>query len=197
MYCICSIIAFLIAGFGVVTPKTNTGKLVLIPYALIGIPMMLAYLSYIGSVLSDWTDQVMRCIHKIVKGNRPLKYKRLKHCFYLFIGMWLVIVCALLEFVFSPTLSWLDGLYFYFVTFTTIGFGDIVEPASAIQFYLIKLFLGLSIASGVVDSLLDLRHWIGWGSHGGTQKCLCCHYIEETEDNAEDESPSVVCDTQL
>jgi amino acid permease len=43
----------LLSGYGNLTPKTDLGKLVTIVYALIGIPLMLLYMSNIGNILGD------------------------------------------------------------------------------------------------------------------------------------------------
>jgi Ion channel len=47
MSCGCSV-----AGYGGVTPKTTWGRIVTIVYALVGIPLMLVYLSTVGDLLA-------------------------------------------------------------------------------------------------------------------------------------------------
>ena len=42
---------FVIAGYGNLTPKTDLGKLATIIYALVGIPLMLLYMTNIGHIL--------------------------------------------------------------------------------------------------------------------------------------------------
>lgn len=45
-------LSFFVAGYGSVTPRTTWGKIVTIIYALIGIPLMLMYLSTVGDFLA-------------------------------------------------------------------------------------------------------------------------------------------------
>ncbi len=171
--------------------------MLVIPYALFGIPMVLAYLASIGSIVSKWTTSIMMRMHKLIKGNKPLKYKSLKHCLYMYIAMWVITVLAVLDFVFIPNMlkSWLDGLYFYFVTFTTIGFGDIVGPATDVSFYGVKLFFGLSIISGVVDSFLKLIEHV---EIDVTCKSCSCRYTEEdNQDDANVENEQAINDTPV
>jgi len=41
-----------LTGYGNLTPKTDVGKLATIFYALVGIPLMLLYMTTIGSILA-------------------------------------------------------------------------------------------------------------------------------------------------
>ncbi len=41
------------AGYGNLTPKTDVGKLMTIFYALVGIPLMLLYMTNIGHILGS------------------------------------------------------------------------------------------------------------------------------------------------
>ncbi len=59
-----------IAGYGNLTPKTDVGKLATMVYALVGIPLMLLYMSNIGSILGDSFKyvyaKVCRYVSKII-----------------------------------------------------------------------------------------------------------------------------------
>lgn len=60
------------SGYGNVTPRTPAGKLVTIAYALLGIPLMLVYLSTVGDVLAR---AFRRLYNKLCKPTRPTKPK--------------------------------------------------------------------------------------------------------------------------
>ncbi len=79
--------------------------------------------------------------------------------------------------------SWLHGIYFHFVTFTRIGFGDIIGPAAVIHFYELDLFFGLSIISGVVDSFVNLTEYV---EIGVTCKGFSWRYIEGNKGEVRD-----------
>ena len=152
---------------------------------------MLSLLSYVGAVVSEWTEIVMYCVHKLIKGDKPLKYKTVKQCFYLFILLWLIIIAFITDLLFEIKLSgsdykisWLDGFYFSFVAYTTIGYGDISDPADAVNFYLYYLILGLAAVSGLSNSCIAAAERLKFRC--GRSKCCCCVYIEDdTEENIE------------
>lgn len=176
-----------ISGYGTITPKSVAGKMLLIPYALITIPLMLSFLAYVGSLVSRWTEAAMQCVHKLVKGEKPLHYKPLKRCFYLFLAFWIVSLILLLDYVFKPEMfesqgsaRWLDGFYFMFVTFTTIGFGDITGPANDVKFFMLTFVFGLVMISGFLDSFMSLSGRIEF-SLTGNSGCCCLHYTDDED----------------
>ena len=139
------------------TLKTDVGKLLLIPYALLTIPVTVSFLSYTGSILVGLTESLMIFIHKRFKKHKPLKYKSIKETFYLFLFMLLIIAIAIAKVAeYSFFTNYVDAFYFFIVTFTTIGYGDITEPADVEEFYGVELMLGLSVVSSLVDSFIGL-----------------------------------------
>ena len=52
------IIAFFVSGYGVIAPATDYGKLITIAYAVIGIPIYLIALAYIGEFLANMFKKV-------------------------------------------------------------------------------------------------------------------------------------------
>ena len=54
-------------------------------------------------------------------------------------------------------LNYVDNLYFWFVTFTTIGFGDITYDISDREFsFMVYRLFGLALLAGIIDSI------VGW-----------------------------------
>ncbi|XP_065068475.1 potassium channel subfamily K member 5-like [Rhopilema esculentum] len=174
-------------GFGGVTPRTTTGKLLTIPYALVTIPAMLSFLAYVGSVVSSWVENLMLCVHRLIKGNKPLRYKLVKRVIYMYIVVWIAGLLFAADFIFnslyfqaSSQESWINALYFAFVTFSTIGFGDISEPANDSKFYGLTLIVGLASFSGFADSILAASSRVKFGFKKN-YTFYFFHYIEDEE----------------
>ena len=53
-------------GYGDVVPLSDAGKLILIPYSLIGIPLMYSFLSIAGSVLTNVNEIIIDFVEKKV-----------------------------------------------------------------------------------------------------------------------------------
>ena len=171
-----------------ITPKSVTGKMLLIPYALLTIPMMLTYLAFIGSMVSKWAEEVMFLVHRCIKGDKPLRYKLLKRSLYLFLAFWIVSVIAMANYGTAPTafestgaMRWLDGFYFMLVTFTTIGFGDLTGPADDIGFFTWYFAVGLAVISGFMDSMVSLTDRVKFSLRGG-KRCFCIHYVADDDE---------------
>ena len=165
-----------------------------IPFALISIPLVLTRLAFVGSLVSAFVKWIMLRVRKCIKGTKPLRYKHLKRCLYLFLLFWLVCHIAVSSFlaeqhVFKShrSLNLLDGLYFLFVTYTTIGFGDITGPANSPRFYITWFFVGLALASGLFDSLVSLLRKVHLTSRSDASRC-CCNNDDDSE-SAENERP--------
>ena len=151
---------------------------------------MLSFLGFIGSIISGYAEGLMNCVHKMLKGDTPIRYKYIKKIFYFFIFMIFYTYVPIPGLMGDVTIldSYLNAFYFFFVTFTTVGYGDIVAPAEQIGFYTNNLGFGLAAVSAVIDSILELRNKLNFGCKG-TNNCCCFHYIEDEaeQNNAEDQ----------
>ena len=163
-----------------VTPKSSLGRLLTIPYALLSMPVVLSYLALVGSLISKFVEWIMMHVHRCIKGDKPLRYKHVKRCIYLFILFWLFSLLAVNSYVYNPlmfqssgAMRWLDGLYFIFVTYTTVGFGDITGPAYDVSFYTNWFFPGLALASGLIDSIVSLIDSFNFSSRTDGVSCCC------------------------
>lgn len=177
-------------GYGTITPKSDVGKLLVIPYALITIPLMLSYLALVGSIVSSWVECAMRLVHRCIKGDKPQRYAHLKRCTCLFIAFWILGAVILSSYIsgsyyFSSqgALKWLDGFYFVFITFTTIGFGDITGPANDVGFFTWRFAVGLAIISGFIDTFMAASERLNFSFRRRTNFC-CIHYKEDDESEA-------------
>ncbi|CAB1416780.1 unnamed protein product [Pleuronectes platessa] len=111
-------------GYGNVAPKTEGGRVFCILYGLCGIPLCLVWISELGSFFGDRAKRLSQVLIR-----RGVSVKRVQlTCTALFL-LWGVFVHLVIPpFVFMSMEGWsyLEGIYFSFITLTTVGFGDYV-----------------------------------------------------------------------
>ncbi|MBN3323656.1 KCNKG protein, partial [Atractosteus spatula] len=111
-------------GYGYLAPRTAGGQMFCVLFAMFGIPLNLIVLNHVGKILSSWTEKLGTRLY-----NRGVDEKRVKVftiVFFLVVGI--ILFLALPPFVFSLTEKWSyrEGVYYAFITLSTIGFGDFV-----------------------------------------------------------------------
>lgn len=119
-----------LTGYGFITPQTPEGQLLCIFVSLLGIPITMLAFKSIGEIIAKWISNVVEKFEtKIFKRTRP-KRMQAKSTVFLVSLMVLIIMVngSLMMRVFSWSL--MEGVYFWFITLTTIGFGDYVPAKS-------------------------------------------------------------------
>ncbi|XP_063145052.1 potassium channel subfamily K member 13 [Candoia aspera] len=134
-------------GFGTTTPTTRTGKLFLIFYGLIGCAGTILFFNLFLERLITIITCVMKSYHKKQlkrKGTHPgnvqqavgndelgslAGWKPSVYYVMLILCLASVIISCSASAMYSATEGWsyVDSLYFCFVAFSTIGFGDLVS----------------------------------------------------------------------
>ncbi|KAM9555616.1 potassium channel, subfamily K, member 16-like isoform 1-T1 [Guaruba guarouba] len=111
-------------GYGTLRPKTAGGQIFCVFFALFGIPLNIVFLHRVGKMLSLLCKKLGKFLYE--KGMRKKKIKFLTLLFFLATGI-LVFLC-LPSLFFQKTEGWSysEGIYFAFITLSTIGFGDYV-----------------------------------------------------------------------
>ncbi|XP_028970236.1 potassium channel subfamily K member 13 [Esox lucius] len=139
-------------GFGMTTPATNGGKIFLIFYGLIGCAATILFfnlflervITVIALVLKSCHER--RHLHKAVlpqnggrrfyegggggsRGEGLAGWKPSVYCVMLILGAAAILVSCCASAMYSAVEGWgyLDSLYYCFVAFSTIGFGDMVS----------------------------------------------------------------------
>ncbi|XP_078357021.1 two pore potassium channel protein sup-9-like isoform X1 [Oculina patagonica] len=113
-------------GYGYITPQTPTGQILCIFVSLLGIPIALLAFKSVGELIAKWVNTIVTKFEKkILKRSEP-KQMKTKSAVILFSIMVLLIVINGLLLMVLTGWSILEGIYFWFITFTTIGFGDYV-----------------------------------------------------------------------
>eukprot|EP00112_Aurelia_sp_Birch-Aquarium-sp1_P007109 Seg1776.1 transcript_id=Seg1776.1/GoldUCD/mRNA.D3Y31 product="Potassium channel subfamily K member 9" protein_id=Seg1776.1/GoldUCD/D3Y31 len=154
-------------GYGHSVPRTFLGKLFCILYAMIGVPLNLTMFQAIGErmgvLLSFSIKKLKICL------NMKNTEVSLVQLVAVGLVLWIVSLCAGAA-LFSRFEAWdfFTSLYYFFVTLTTIGFGDLValqevkhertrdKKTMYIAATMIMIYVGLTIASSVIN-LLVLR----------------------------------------
>lgn len=129
----------LFVGYGNITPQTPAGKILCIFISLLGIPITLLTLKSIGELISRRLKVIVTKFEKkILKRPEPKRVQT--------------------KSALTHSLDWtfIEGLYFWFITFTTIGFGDYVISNIDVPNYN-KLTFNLSSHQENKDESVDLH----------------------------------------
>ena len=114
------------------TPETMLGQLLTVLYALVGLPISMLALKAIGEVIASGVRSLVLKIEKLLFKKRRVHRIRTKT----FLGTCLLMIFFLLLGTVMEMLaegwSFVEGIYVWFVTFATIGFGDYV-PFQAME----------------------------------------------------------------
>lgn len=113
----------IIPGYGNLAPRTYPGKVALVVYALIGIPITLIMLNYLGQLLTRLSTRVNKC--KLCSA-KPLVNKVLNMVLIVMLGLTILFILPASAFSYFENWTVLEALYYCFVTLSTIGFGDYI-----------------------------------------------------------------------
>ncbi|NXY73164.1 KCNK5 protein, partial [Glareola pratincola] len=111
-------------GYGTLHPKTAGGQIFCVFFALFGIPLNIVFLHRVGKMLSLLCKKLGKFLHE--KGMRKKKIKFLTLLFFLATGILVFLCLPSVFFQITEGWSYSEGIYFAFITLSTIGFGDYV-----------------------------------------------------------------------
>ncbi|POI34718.1 hypothetical protein CIB84_001530 [Bambusicola thoracicus] len=137
-------------GYGNVSPKTPSGRLFCIFYGLFGVPLCLTWISALGKFFGG---RAKRLGQFLTKRGVSLRKAQIT-CTAIFIVWGVLVHLVIPPFVFMVTEGWdyIEGLYYSFITITTIGFGDFVAGVNpdanyhALYRYFVELWIYLGLA---------------------------------------------------
>ena len=107
------------------TPCTDGGRIFCILYALVGIPLTWLMLSTLAQHINDWIGRALKCCHERVLQKKPTGIGIKTAVITLALSVSMVLIIGLFG-CYLEGWRYLDGIYFGFITLTTIGFGDFV-----------------------------------------------------------------------
>ena len=145
-------------------PRTVAGRLFLIGYAIIGIPMMAMMLTTFGDKMKHVIkSHVISFERKILKRSRPQNVqKKLLIAVFVLTTVTVFIMSAISAKIENWDFSL--ALYVWFVTLTTIGFGDYIPEGTKttdITYYIemvyvvTAFFLSLTLTACILHALAD------------------------------------------
>ena len=153
-------------------------------YAIVGIPLMLWYLALCGQTQTEIYRIILRLLRTWFWHQNDNSYKDVGPVIislFVLVIFWLVGAVGLHK---STSLSLLDSAYFWFTTFSTTGFGDILirghVGVSAFYGWMVYKWFLLNLAFGLIQSTLVWIH--GFGDAKQSMFCVCWH--PENHDDA-------------
>ncbi|XP_029767949.1 potassium channel subfamily K member 16-like [Terrapene carolina triunguis] len=111
-------------GYGTQCPKTVAGQIFCVFFASFGIPLTIVFLHRVSKMLSLLCERLGRWLYE--KGMKKKKIKFLTLLFFLVMGILVFLCLPSLVFQVVEGWSYSEGIYFAFITLSTIGFGDYV-----------------------------------------------------------------------
>ncbi|XP_006882081.1 PREDICTED: potassium channel subfamily K member 5 [Elephantulus edwardii] len=137
-------------GYGNVAPKTPAGRLFCIFYGLFGVPLCLTWISALGKFFGG---RAKRLGQFLTKRGVSLRKAQIT-CTAIFIVWGVLFHLVIPPFVFMVTEEWdyIEGLYYSFITISTIGFGDFVAGVNpdanyhSLYRYFVELWIYLGLA---------------------------------------------------
>ena len=146
-------------GYGDIVPETDGGKLFLIPFAIIAIPSHMLAVATLGFIISDGFSNLESFItRKILK--KPKRHSSHKFAFVMVVILsivWIAMGACVHKFEHNWRL--IDGLYFAFVTYSTIGYGDfITKKKGPLEYELTSwyTFIGLTLLASIIDMIFKM-----------------------------------------
>lgn len=165
-------IFLLLPGFGHMTPKTTTGQGITILICLLGLPITMLAMKSAGELLaSSITALVVKTETRLLKRDEP-KHVKKKTLFWACTSIALLIILAAVSSKSFEGWTFMQGLYAWFITLTTIGYGDFVhletlqrevdeDKESKYKLFLYSILLsvpymvGLSLMSCILSVLVN------------------------------------------
>ena len=127
-------------GYGNLAPVTAEGRLFCVIYALTGIPLTLMLLAVVGHHIVHYLNGACAWLVKYIRRYSRSDYEFESADTQINAPVWVALPIIFIFLAFMSSLycaleGWDFGtaLYFIFITFTTIGFGDIVPKSAAVS----------------------------------------------------------------
>lgn len=121
-----TVTAFIFTGYGVIVPTTDYTRIITIIYALIGIPIFLYAMAAAGNVKTLLGEGFYHVIEIKLLKRREVRHKKLKIVLFALVACSIELMAASAFVYHEEEWSFFIAFYFWFVSASTIGFGDYV-----------------------------------------------------------------------
>ena len=167
-------------GYGHITPQTPLGQGITIIFCLFGIPLTMLSLKTTGELLAAFIKYLVLKTETVILKRAEPKHVKKKTFFVVFALMVVLLISTGVSAVYLENWTFIEGLYAWFTTFTTIGFGDFVLFHSSVRdveqgksskaelffkslFFFVPYVAGLSLTSCLlsctVESIDEIRNF--------------------------------------
>ncbi|ESN98932.1 hypothetical protein HELRODRAFT_66814, partial [Helobdella robusta] len=115
-------------GYGNMTPKTTSGKIFTVAFAVVGIPMTFLIVAAIVQRIIHFSSKFYYFVSDFCFSGHKATVSWSIYCsaFFLTVLTMFFILPSSIFYYLETDWSWFDSFYFCFVSLTTIGFGDYV-----------------------------------------------------------------------
>ena len=162
---------FCLVGYGNITPVTDAGKVFTIFFAILGIPITILMLSTVGEEMLNCQKYIIRKIETGCLKKQVVSYLDVKCLITTFVIIVLVIlVGAVVTNRQHPDWTFLDSIYCWFITFTTVGFGDFIPGHRMPEVKLIAFAIYILVGLCAMANLLNI---VGEFASRGIFKIQC------------------------
>ena len=164
------------AGYGNITPRTSTGQIITIVFAIFGIPLTVLTLKSIG----EGYNRLVKCLitkleNCFCRRQNEIKNLELKVLLGNIFVLTTIVFSVAAESQAQDGWSIRQGAYVWFITLTTVGFGDFV-PKTMLEYQPSGWIIpGLCFMAAVVDSVVEFVNKADFQLNRDNSKCLCCN----------------------
>ena len=145
-----------VLGYGAISPSTKTGQGLCIVFAIIGIPVTVLAFQAVGELISRGITVAITTIEKRCFRQDPTNVEA-KCTAVTFALMLIMLLCGSVMQVYLEEWSFLVAVYYWLITFTTIGYGDYITGKKqvfwGVVFFLAWCTLGLCVFSSVLNAI--------------------------------------------